>query len=61
MERGPRQGDPLSPFLFLILAEGFNVLMNKAVEDMEFTGYGVGMDEDLIISHLQFADDTIII
>jgi hypothetical protein len=35
--------------------------LNKAVEDGEFVGYGVGRDEDLILSHLQFADDTIII
>ncbi|GAU51064.1 hypothetical protein TSUD_300060 [Trifolium subterraneum] len=61
MERGLRQGDPLSPFLFLMVAEGFNILMSKVVADGEFVGYGVGRNEDLAISHLQFADDTLII
>lgn len=61
LERGLRQGDPLSPFLFLLVAEGFNVLMNSMVEEDLFHGYGVGNGDDVRLSHLQFADDTLII
>lgn len=55
--RGLWQGDLLSPFLFLIVAEGLNILFRKAVEGDFFSGYKVG---ELKISHLQFADDTLI-
>lgn len=56
--RGLRQGDPLSPFLFLIAAEGLNVLFKEVSGLGLFEGYVVG---ELTISHLQFADDTLII
>lgn len=56
--RGLRQGDPLSPFLFLIVAEGLNMMFSEAKTRGLNQGYKVG---DMEVSHLQFADDTLII
>ncbi|GAU49521.1 hypothetical protein TSUD_407540 [Trifolium subterraneum] len=39
LERGLKQGDPLSPFLFLLASDGLNVLMEAAVARNLFTGY----------------------
>jgi hypothetical protein len=61
MERGLRQGDPLSPFLFLLAAEGLNVLMEAVVGQNLFTGYRVGQQDLVEVSHLQFADDTLLL
>ncbi|XP_024630861.1 uncharacterized protein [Medicago truncatula] len=61
MERGLRQGDPLSPFLFMVSTEGINVLMNSLMEAGLFQGYDVGRENNMSLSHLQFADDTLII
>ncbi|MCI34468.1 RNA-directed DNA polymerase (Reverse transcriptase), partial [Trifolium medium] len=61
LERGLRQGDPLSPFLFLLAAEGLHVLMQAMVEHQLFSGYSFGMQNSLTVSHLQFADDTLLL
>ncbi|XP_071712395.1 uncharacterized protein [Rutidosis leptorrhynchoides] len=57
---GVRQGDPLSPFLFILAAEGLNILAKAATEKGLFKGVEIGVDK-IIVSHLQYAYDTIFI
>lgn len=59
MEKGLRQGDPLSPFLFLLVTEAFNQIMKRGIEKDLIQGIKVGNDQ-INISHLQFADDTLV-
>jgi len=61
LEKGLRQGDPLSPFLFLLAAEGFSVMMKSLVAANLFCGYHVGSQNEVPLTHSQFADDTLII
>ena len=61
LQRGLRQGDPLSPFLFLIAAEDLNVMMTSAVRHNIFSGYSVGNSNLETVSHLQFANDTLLL
>jgi len=56
--RGIRQGDPLSPFLFVIMAEGLGWLMKAAVSSRKLKGISVhGLPPH---SHQQFVDDTML-
>ncbi|GKA79907.1 putative RNA-directed DNA polymerase [Tanacetum coccineum] len=59
IERGLRQGDPLSPFLFILAVEALNVALFEATSNNIFHGIKVGKDK-VHISHLQFADDALI-
>ena len=59
LQRGLRQGDPLSPFLFVLAAEGLNLLIKQATSRQLWAGIEVCKNGP-IISHLQFADDTIL-
>ena len=57
--RGLRQGDPLSPYLFLICAEGLSTLIKKSVENGVLHGVAA-CKRGPSISHLFFADDNLI-
>ena len=61
LKRGLRQGDPLSPFLFLLAAKGFHVFMELLSVNNLFLGYHMGRSKPVIVSHLQFVDDTLIL
>lgn len=55
LQKGVKQGDPLSPFLFALAVEGLKRMIDKAVE----CGYLFGLrlcDESPLLSLLQFAD-----
>ncbi|KAM6601781.1 hypothetical protein CsatA_021390 [Cannabis sativa] len=55
--RGIRQGDPLSPYLFLLCAEGFSSLLRQKEIDRSLPGIKVARRAPAI-SHLLFADDS---
>ena len=57
-----RQGDPLSPLLLVLLMEALGRMLDKAIHDDHMSGFGVGNLEgrSLAVSHLLFADDTLI-
>ena len=55
---GLRQGDPLSPILFVLIMNVLSLMLNKAAEMGSF-GYHPGCEE-LQLTHLCFADDLLI-
>ena len=56
--RGLRQGDPLAPFLFIVVAEGLAGLVRQALKVNMLTGLKIGRHE-VEMCILQFADDTL--
>lgn len=54
-QRGLRQGDPLSPYLFLLCVEGLSLSLKTAAENGTITGCRV-FPQEPAITHLLFAD-----
>jgi hypothetical protein len=57
--KGLRQGDPLSPMLFNIIADMLAIIINRAKEDGQVGGLIPHLVEEGV-SILQYADDTIV-
>ena len=57
--RGLRQGDPLSPYLFLFCTKGLHGLITKAANDVDIRGVSICKNGPKL-THLLFADDSLV-
>jgi len=58
-KRGIRQGDPLSPYLFIICAKVLSGMIDKNQKNGAITGVAIATKSPAI-SHLLYADDSIL-
>lgn len=56
-QRGIRQGEPVSPYIFILCSEVLSGLCRKAQEEKKLIGIGVATNSPRV-NYLLFADDT---
>ena len=60
LQHGPREGDPLSPYLFLSCAEGLSAMLQMAKANEKIKGFCICRGAPRV-NHLFFADDSLIL
>lgn len=61
IEKGLRQGDPLSSIIFNICVNGLSTMLNQLLGDLGGNLFsGVNFGGGLTLNHLQFAADTLL-
>ena len=58
--RGLRQGDPLSPYLFLLFADGFSSLIKEAARNQMLSGISICRGCPMV-THLFFAEQSLVL
>ncbi|GJU06268.1 RNA-directed DNA polymerase, eukaryota, reverse transcriptase zinc-binding domain protein [Tanacetum coccineum] len=58
-QKGLKQGDPLSPFLFILVMESLHLSLSRVLEAGLFKG--ININNSLSISHLFYADDDVFV
>ncbi|GJS67005.1 putative RNA-directed DNA polymerase, eukaryota, reverse transcriptase zinc-binding domain protein [Tanacetum coccineum] len=58
--RGLRQGDPLSPFLFILIMEGLHIALKDALYINLIRGVQVG-NPSIRVSHFFYVDDVVLV
>nr|GEY59263.1 RNA-directed DNA polymerase, eukaryota [Tanacetum cinerariifolium] len=57
--KGLKQGDPLSPFLFILMMESLHISFHRIVDAGLFKG--IVLDQSLCLSHMFYTDDVIFV
>ncbi|GJU28537.1 RNA-directed DNA polymerase, eukaryota, reverse transcriptase zinc-binding domain protein [Tanacetum coccineum] len=57
--KGLKQGDPLSPFLFILIMESLHLSFQRVIDDGLFKG--INLNHSLCLSHMFYADDAVFV
>ena len=57
--RGIRQGDPISPYMFLLAADGLSCLLKSQNQSSQLSGIKVALSAPAV-NHLLFTDDSLL-